>query len=151
MTERWSAYTWYTTWRRQLCWVHLLREIEAMIARGARSVEVGEALRVERQIFQWWPRVRDGTLAHASFRTYMQPIRWEVERLLKADQDCGVPKTEGTCREIFKRRQALGTFVRHEGENPRTTAPRGPFVVGYCGAKAVLTPKVRRGPGSSKR
>ena len=122
-----------------------------MMARGARSVELGEALRVERQIFQWWPRVRDGTLAHASFRTYMQPIRWEVERLLKADQDCGVPKTEGTCREIFKRRQALGTFVRHEGESPRTTPPRGPFVLGYCGAKAVLTPKVRRGPGSSKR
>jgi transposase len=28
------------------------------------------------------------------------------------------PKTEGTCREILKRRQALWTFVRHEGVEP---------------------------------
>jgi transposase len=26
-TDRWSAYRWYPTWRRQLCWAHLLRDI----------------------------------------------------------------------------------------------------------------------------
>ena len=126
VTDRWSAYTWYPSWRRQLCWAHLLRDIEAMIARGGRSAEVGEALRVEaRKMFQWWHRVRDGTLTHASFRTYMPPVRREVERLLEAGQRCGVPKTEGTCREIFKRRQALWTFVRHEGVEPtNNTAER---------------------------
>src|SRR5918992_1125377 len=101
VTDRWSAYTWYPTWRRQVCWAHLLRDIEAMIARGGRSQEIGEALQAQtRQMFQWWHRVRDGTLMPASFRTYMQPIRREVERLLEAGQNCGVPKTEGTCREI---------------------------------------------------
>ena len=123
VTDRWSAYTWYPSWRRQLCWAHLLRDIEAMIARGGRSAEVGEALRVEaRQMFHWWHRVRDGTLTHASFRTYMQPIRREVERLLEVGQRCGVPKTEGTCRAIFKLRQALWTFVRHEGVEPTNNA-----------------------------
>src|SRR6266545_4006934 len=123
VTDRWSAYTWYPSWRRQFCWAHLLRDIEAMIARGGRSAEVGEALRVEaRQMFHWWHRVRDGTLTHASFRTYMQPIRREVERLLEAGQCCGVPMTAGTCREIFKRRQALWTFVRHEGVEPTNNA-----------------------------
>jgi transposase len=123
VTDRWSAYTWYPSWRRQLCWAHLLRDIDAMIARGGRSAEVGEALRVEaRKMFQWWHRVRDGTLTHASFRTYMQPIRREVERLLEAGQRCGVPQTEGTCREIFKLRQALWTFVRHEGVEPTNNA-----------------------------
>jgi transposase len=123
VTDRWSAYTWYPTWRRQLCWAHLLRDIEAMIARGGRSAELGEALQGQaRQMFHWWHRVRDGTLTHASFRTYMQPIRWEVERLLEAGQTCGVPKTEGTCRAIFKLRQALWTFVRHEGVEPTNNA-----------------------------
>jgi len=123
VTDRWSAYTWYPTWRRQLCWAHLLRDFEAMIARGGRSAEIGEALRVQaRQMFHWWHRVRDGTLTHASFRTYMQPIRREVERLLEAGQTCGVPKTQGTCREIFKLRQALWTFVRHEGVEPTNNA-----------------------------
>jgi hypothetical protein len=67
-TDRWSASTWDPTWRRQLGWAQLLRDIEAMIARGGPSQARGEALRVPvRQMFHWWPRGRDGTLAHASF------------------------------------------------------------------------------------
>jgi transposase len=123
VTDRWSAYNWYPTWRRQLCWAHLLRDIEAMIERGGPSQAIGEALRAQvRQMFHWWHRVRDGTLAHASFASYMRPIRREVERLLEAGQTCGVPKTEGTCREILKRRQALWTFVRHEEVEPTNNA-----------------------------
>lgn len=123
VTDRWSAYTWYPTWRRQLCWAHLLRDIEAMMARGGRSQEIGEALRTQaHQMFHWWHRVRDGTLAHASFASYMRPVRHEVERLLEAGQTCGVPKTEGTCRELLKRRQALWTFVRHDGVEPTNNA-----------------------------
>jgi transposase len=119
VTDRWSAYTWYPTWRRQLCWAHLLRDIEAMIERGGRSRELGEALRAQiRQTFHWWHRVRDGTLAHASFVSYMWPVRHAVERLLEEGQTCGVPKTEGACREILKRRQALWTFVRHPEVEP---------------------------------
>jgi transposase len=123
VTDRWSAYTWYPTWRRQVCWAHLLRDIDAMIERGGRSREIGEALRAQaRQMFQWWYRVRDGTLVHRTFASYMWPVRQEVERLLEAGQTCGVPKTEGTCRELLKLRQALWTFVRHEGVEPTNNA-----------------------------
>jgi transposase len=123
VTDRWSAYTWYPTWRRQLCWAHLLRDIEAMSARGGGSAEIGEALRTQaRKMFQWWHRIRDGTLAPASFASYMWPVRREVERLLAAGQTCGVPKTEGTCREILRLRQALWTFVRHPEVEPTNNA-----------------------------
>ncbi|HEX2246578.1 MAG TPA: IS66 family transposase, partial [Arthrobacter sp.] len=123
VTDRWSAYTWYPTWRRQVCWAHLRRDIEAMIDRGGRSREIGEALRAQtRQMFQWWHRVRDGMLAHGTFARYMWPVRREVERLLAMGQRCGVPKTEGSCREILKLRQALWTFVRHEGVEPTNNA-----------------------------
>lgn len=126
VTDRWSAYTWYPSWRRQLCWAHLLRDIEAMIARGGCSRDIGEGLRTQvRQMCHWWHRVRDGTLAHASFGSDMRPIRREVERLLEAGQTCGVPKTAGVCRDILKRRQALWTFVRHAGVEPtNNTAER---------------------------
>jgi transposase len=51
-TDRWSAYTWYPTWRRQVCWAYLLRDIEAMIERGRPSQVIGEALRAQaRQMF----------------------------------------------------------------------------------------------------
>jgi transposase len=123
VTDRWSAYTWYPSWRRQLCWAHLLRDIEAMVERGGQSREIGEALRAQaHQMFHWWHRVRDGTLSHASFASYMRPIRREVERLLAAGQTCGIPKTEGSCREILKLRQALWTFVRHAEVEPTNNA-----------------------------
>ena len=123
VTDRWSAYTWYPAWRRQVCWAHLLRDIAAMIERGGRSREIGEALQVQaQQMFEWWHRVREGTLAHRTFASYMWPVRQEVERLLDVGQTCGVPKTEGTCRELLKLRQALWTFVRHEGVEPTNNA-----------------------------
>jgi transposase len=94
-----------------------------MIEHGGQSQVIGEALRGQaRQMFQWWHRVRDGTLAQTTFARYMWPIRREVERLLAAGQTCGVPKTEGMCREILKVRQALWTFVRHEGVEPTNNA-----------------------------
>jgi transposase len=123
VTDRWSAYTWYPTWRRQLCWAHLLRDIDAMIERGGCSQEIGEALRAQaRPMFHWWHRVRDGTLAPTTFARYMWPVRREMERLLEAGQTCGVPKTEGTCREILRLRQALWTFVRHPEVEPTNNA-----------------------------
>jgi transposase len=123
VTDRFSAYNWYPVRWRQLCWAHLLRDIEAMIGRGGRSQEIGEALRGHvRQMFHWWHRVRDGTLKRSSFRSYMTPVRREVERLLEAGSRCGVPKTEGVCRDILKRREALWTFVHLEGVEPTNNA-----------------------------
>ena len=67
-----------------------------MIEPDGRSHEIVEALRVwARQMFHWWHRVRNGTLAQASFAHYMRPIRREMERRLESGQTCGVPKTEG--------------------------------------------------------
>jgi hypothetical protein len=43
VTDRWSTYSWYPTWRRQVCWAHLWRDIEAMIERGGQSQAIGEA------------------------------------------------------------------------------------------------------------
>jgi transposase len=152
VTDRWSAYTWYPSWRRQLCWAHLLRDIEAMIDRGGPSREIGEALRAQaRQMFHWGHRGRDGTRSHASFARYMWPIRREVERLLEAGQTCGVPTTEGTCREILKRRQALWTFVRHPEVEPTNNAAARAIRPGVLCARGVLGPTVRRAPDLSKR
>ncbi len=123
VTDRWRASTWDPPWRRQVGWAHLLRDIEAMIERGGGAREIGEPLRAQAQPrFQWWPRVRDGTLAHRTFASYMWPVRREAERLLEAGQTCGVPKTAGSCRELLKRRQALWTVVRHAGVEPTNNA-----------------------------
>src|SRR5215831_2564520 len=126
VTDRYSAYNWYPVRWRQLCWAHLLRDFEAMRSRGGASEAIGEALLAQaHQMFTWWHRVREGRLARSTFRSYMTPLRREVERLLEAGSQCGVAKTEGTCREILKRRQALWTFVQVDGVEPtNNTAER---------------------------
>ena len=126
VTDRYSAYNWYPVRWRQLCWSHLLRDFEAIRGRGGASEEIGNALLEQaHQMFTWWHRVREGTLTRSTFRSYMTPLRREVERFLEAGSRCGVAKTEGTCREILKRREALWTFVQVEGVEPtNNTAER---------------------------
>jgi transposase len=126
VTDRYSAYNWYPVRWRQLCWAHVLRDFEAMRGRGGRSAALGDALLAQaHQMFAWWHRVREGTLKRSTFRSYMSPLRREVERLLEAGSRCDVPKTAGTCRDILKRRQALWTFVQVEGVEPtNNTAER---------------------------
>src|SRR5918911_3364007 len=97
-----------------------------MRGRGGRSEEIGDALLTQaHQMFTWWHRVRQGTLKRSTFRSYMTPLRREIERLLEAGSRCGVPKTAGTCRDILKRREALWTFVQVDGVEPtNNTAER---------------------------
>jgi transposase len=119
VTDRYSAYHWYPVRWRQLCWAHVLRDFEAIRGRGGASQEIGDTLLGQaHQMFVWWHRVREGTLKRSTFRSYMSPLRDEVERLLETGRCCGVPKTEGTCRELLKRREALWTFVQVEGVEP---------------------------------
>ena len=126
VTDRYSAYNWYPVRWRQVCWAHLLRDFEAMRSRGGASEEIGAALLAQaHQMCTWWHRVREGRLARSTFRSYMTPLRREVERLLEAGSQCGVAKTAGTCREMLKRRQALWTFVQVNGVEPtNNTAER---------------------------
>jgi transposase len=148
VTDRWSAYTWYPTWRRQVCGAHLLWDIDAMMARGEHSREIGEPMEAQaRLMFHGWHWGRDGTLTHASVRRHMWPIRREVDHLLDAGQTCGMSKTEGMCREILKVRQALWTFARHEGVAPtNNTAERAirPGVLWYKGSFGTQSPEGSR-------
>lgn len=123
VTDRYSAYNWYPVRWRQLCWAHLLRDFTAIRDRGGPSEAIGAALLAQaHQMFTWWHRVRAGTLRRATFRTYMTPVRREVERLLVLGSQCGVAKTAGMCQAMVKQRQALWTFVQVEGVEPTNNA-----------------------------
>ena len=56
--------------------VHLRRDFQAMIDRGGEAGEVGQRLMEHSDaLFEWWHRVRDGTLARSSFQTYVATMR----------------------------------------------------------------------------
>src|SRR5215468_10226081 len=95
VTDRYSAYNWYPVRWRQLCWAHLLRDFEAIRGRGGVCEEIGDALLAQaHQMFSWWHRGREGTLKRSTVRSYMTPLRCEVERLLEAGSQWGGAKTE---------------------------------------------------------
>jgi transposase len=119
ITDRWCAYTWWPLRWRQLCWAHLKRHFQAFVDAGGKSARIGTALLQETKLlFEWWHRVRDGTLARSTFRRYVIPLRRRVGALLRKGAACGFGPTEATCRELLKLEPALWTFVRVEGVEP---------------------------------
>jgi transposase len=119
VSDRWSAYNWLLTLLRQLCWAHLRRDFQAFVERGGSSQTLGEDLLAQvRLMFDWWPKVRDGTMPHATFQEKMQPVQAKVADLLRLGTTCAHPKTAATCRDILKREAALWIFVHVEGVEP---------------------------------
>jgi transposase len=124
VTDRWCGYTWWPLKWRQLCWAHLKRHFQAFVDTGNKEAgRIGQALLVEEKLlFEWWHRVRDGTLARSTFRTYTVALRRRVKALLRRGSVCGHDKTQATCREILKLEAAMWTFVRLAGVSPTNNA-----------------------------
>jgi transposase len=118
-SDRWSAYNWLLTRLRQLCWAHLLRDFQAFVDRGDESQCIGQAILAQADLmFEWWHKVRDGTMNRTIFQEKMQAVEHQVGQLLRQGTTCNHSKTAGTCRDILKREKALWTFVHVEGVEP---------------------------------
>jgi transposase len=118
-SDRWSAYNWLPVFLRQLCWSHLLRDFQAFVERGGESQRIGEAILAQSDLmFQWWHRLRDGTMTRATFQENMKPVQQKVGDLLRQGAAGTPDKTAGTCRDILKREEALWTFVYVDGVEP---------------------------------
>jgi transposase len=119
VSDRWSAYNWLLTLLRQLCWAHLRRDFQAFIERGGSSQLLGQALLTQADLmFEWWHKVRDGTMSRTTFQDKMKAVQTKVGQLLRQGTTDPHSKTAGTCRDILKREAALWTFVRVAGVEP---------------------------------
>lgn len=124
ITDRLKTYYYWPIRRHQFCWAHLKRRFEEFLLDGPEAKGVGTGLLGEyRQMYEWWYRVRDGTLQRSTFRAYMSPLRNRVRALLEQGAACtDAPETAGTCRELLLKFEALWTFVRVEGVQPTNNA-----------------------------
>jgi transposase len=117
ISDRFRSYGWIK--RRQYCWAHLRRDFQAMIDRGGESAEVGRRLLGHSErLFEWWHRVRDGTMARATLRSQVAVMRFPFRDDLRRGLECGCSKAAGTCRELLAGETHLWTFVRVEGVEP---------------------------------
>lgn len=117
ISDRFKSYTWIK--RRQFCWAHLNRDFQAMVDRGRESAAVGRLLLGHsEQLFDWWYRVRDGTMARATLQSHVAIVRFSFRGALQRGVECGCAKTAATCRELLAGETHLWTFVRIAGIEP---------------------------------
>jgi transposase len=117
ISDRLKSYDWIK--RRQFCWAHLDRDFQAMVDRGGESAEVGRLLLGHSErLFDWWHRVRDGTMARATLQSHVAMLRFSFRDDLRRGVECSCAKTAGTCRELLAGETHLWTFVRVEGIEP---------------------------------
>ena len=127
-TDRYAAYNWINPRQRQLCWAHLKRECVAWSERAGETARIGLALlAVERQLFELWYRVREGSLAWADFQVAMLPLMERGRTLLQEGTAGGDPKVQGTYRNLLKREAALWTFVWEPGVDPTNNCAERPL------------------------
>jgi hypothetical protein len=123
VSDRWGGYNWVDKARRQLCMAHLDRDFFKISERKGRAGSIGTRLLEQMdKMWEYWAKIRDGTLSRADFQRKMTTVRKKLEGLLEAGTECGHKKTEGTCEKILKHREALWTFVDIEGVEPTNNA-----------------------------
>jgi transposase len=145
-SDRWSAYNWLDVGQRQLCWAHLLRDFQAFVDRGGQSAEIGTKLLAQAELmFQWWHRVRDGTLPRARFQEKMQNVQTRIGDLLREGASCDRDETAGTCRHILRFEEALWTFVHVDGVEPTNNAAERAVRPGVLWRKSSFGTQSQRG------
>lgn len=117
VSDRWGGYSMYEG-TRQICWAHLRRDFKAVSESSGPLGKTGKRLfDLAGKILGEYKRVRDGTLRPETFQKRVSRWKPQLERWL---QQGGSHSGElsAKCREIWKCREWLWTFVDHDGVEP---------------------------------
>jgi transposase len=119
ISDRAAALNFWAMDRRQICWAHLLRKFVAFEERDGPAGKHGrELLEYTGILFEYWHDYRDGKLTRDGLRAWMTPVREHFEELLERIVAAKLPEVSGSCADILMHRQALWTFVDHDGVEP---------------------------------
>lgn len=123
ISDRYTAYLWLGTLRRQICWAHLKRDFQGLVDRGGAAKEVGQpALDLVARLFTAWHQAQESPAACARLLETTQPIQDEFRTLLETGQQSRSAKAAGLCRDLLKLWPALWTFVTVPGVEPTNNA-----------------------------
>lgn len=131
VSDRFSAYNHLPLEQRQLCWAHLIRDLNAIAERSGANAEFGAQLRgLQHELFGHWHRYKDGTIDWPSLQHTSRPIRQAFEATLQRVVELGCQRGERTpwastvrtCQKLLNVRGALWTFLEMEGVEPTNNA-----------------------------
>jgi len=119
VSDRATALKFWAMRRRQICWAHLARKFVSFSERDGPARAIGkELVEYTRLLFDYWSMFKQGRLDHATFIARMAPVRPQVEALLERAVAKNVKGLSGSCEDILEHREALWTFVEHDGIEP---------------------------------
>jgi transposase len=119
VSDRATALKFWPMDRRQVCWAHLLRKFVSFSERDGPTGEVGkELLDYATLLFTYWGKYRRGELSREELLAHMAAVRPLFEAALERAVAMNKDELSGSCADLLSHREALWTFLDHEGVEP---------------------------------
>ena len=119
VSDRATVFDFWSIEHRQVCWAHIIRRWVSFSERSGAAGAVGrELLDCAALVFEYWHGLVDGKLTRDELAVWMRPLQDQLEAVLGRAVAAGVPGVSGSCADILARKDALWTFVTHEGVEP---------------------------------
>jgi transposase len=113
VTDHYVGYNDYARSRRQLCWAHLIRRLEAIAQRRGQAGQIGRRLLLlARAVIRTHHRGQAGTLPPDRYYRRMQRLRAAIRARLEQGQALEDSKrTANQCRHLLKDEALYWTFL----------------------------------------
>ena len=119
VSDRATALNFWAMERRQICFAHLIRKFVSFSERDGPTGAFGkELLDYAGLIFEYWHNFRDDKLSRNELVSRMAPVRQHMEALLERIVAAGIKGVSGSCANMLAHKDALWTFVDHDGVDP---------------------------------
>jgi transposase len=119
VSDRATVFGFWVMALRQICHAHLLRKFVAFSERAGPAGALGrELLQLTALMFEYWHGFKDGLLTRQELQLWLAPVQRDLERLLERGAHADIERMSGSCADILAHRDALWTFVTHEGVEP---------------------------------
>jgi transposase len=119
VSDRATVFSFWAMALRQVCHAHLVRKFVSFAERDGPAGAIGrELLECTALMFEYWHGFKDGLLTRQELQFWLRPVQRHIERLLERGEKANIERLSGSCTDILAHRDALWTFVTHEGVPP---------------------------------
>jgi transposase len=119
VSDRATVFGFWAMPLRQVCHAHLARKFVAFSEREGKAGTIGrELLECTALMFEYWHGFKDGLLTRQELQFWLCPVQRNIERLLERGEKANIERLSGACADILAHRDALWTFVTHDGVPP---------------------------------
>ncbi|MGH7337524.1 MAG: IS66 family transposase, partial [Myxococcota bacterium] len=119
VSDRATVFGFWSIEHRQVCWAHIIRRFVAFSERSGEAAALGrELLDCAALVFEYWHGLLAGKLARDELAVWMSPVQRALEAVLARAVAAEISGVSGSCADILAHRDALWTFVTHDGVEP---------------------------------